>query len=94
MLRFLKAKRLKQEAAVERGPLYPAVFDALEAVRAYANSHGGQIELVSVTENGDVLIRMSGMCRGCPLSEITFKLGIEQQLKTLVPGINTVTKVN
>jgi Fe-S cluster biogenesis protein NfuA len=75
------------------GPLYAAVRDALTEVRAYARSHGGDIELVSVSEDGEVQVRMSGMCRGCPLSDITFKLGIEQQLKALVPGIVRVTKV-
>jgi Fe-S cluster biogenesis protein NfuA len=86
-------RRAKQDIPQERGPLYAAVHDALDAVRGYARSHGGDIELMSVSEDGEVLIRMSGMCRGCPLSDITFKLGIEEQLKTLVPGVRRVTKV-
>jgi Fe-S cluster biogenesis protein NfuA len=59
-------------------------------VRAYAQSHGGNIDLVSVTETGTVTIRFSGACKGCPLSGITLKLGIEEQLRIRVPGVRKV----
>lgn len=72
------------------GALYEAVQDAMAEVRAYALSHGGSIELLSVTENGVVTIRFAGACKGCPLSVITLKLGIEEQLKIRVPGVKRV----
>jgi len=59
-------------------------------VQAYARSHGGQIELVSVSDEGDVTVRMTGTCKGCPMAGITLKLGIENQLKALVPGVRRV----
>jgi Fe-S cluster biogenesis protein NfuA len=93
MLRTLFGLLSKQDIPHEQGPLYAAVRDALIEVRAYAQTHGGDIELVSVSEDGNVAVRMSGMCRGCPLSEMTFKIGIENQLKILVPGVRTVTKL-
>ncbi|AIE87630.1 Nitrogen-fixing NifU [Fimbriimonas ginsengisoli Gsoil 348] len=72
------------------GPLYPQVRSAMNDVQAYARSHGGEIELLSVTEEGDVTIRMAGACRGCPMSALTLKHGIEEQLRLLVPGVRKV----
>jgi Fe-S cluster biogenesis protein NfuA len=62
-------------------------------VQAYARSHGGAIELVSVSDSGDVTVKMSGACSGCPMSTITLKLGIESQLKLLVPGVGRVIQL-
>jgi Fe-S cluster biogenesis protein NfuA len=83
-------RRKNPEPAISEGPLYEAVRDAMADVRAYAMSHGGNIDLLSVTEAGVVSIRFSGACKGCPLSGITLKLGIEEQLKIRVPGVKKV----
>jgi len=64
----------------------------MEDVQAYARSHGGSIELVAVSEEGDVTIRMAGACRGCPMSALTLKHGIEEQLRILVPGVRKVVE--
>ncbi|MEZ0326152.1 MAG: NifU family protein [Fimbriimonas sp.] len=90
-LRKLLGSRLEPE--VEEGPLYPAVRDALIEVQAYARSHGGTIELISVTESGEVSVRFQGACKGCPVADLTFRHGIELQLKTLVPGVTRVIRV-
>jgi Fe-S cluster biogenesis protein NfuA len=73
-----------------QGPLYPQVRSAMSDVQAYARSHGGEIELLGVTEEGDVTVRMAGACRGCPMSSLTLKHGIEEQLKVLVPGVRKI----
>lgn len=62
----------------------------MEDVKAYARSHGGDIELVGVSDDGDVTVRMAGACRGCPMSAVTLKMGIEGQLRLLVPGVKRV----
>jgi Fe-S cluster biogenesis protein NfuA len=62
-------------------------------VQAYARSHGGKIELVSVSQEGEVRVRFQGACKGCPVADITFRIGIEQQLQQLVPGVRRVVKV-
>jgi len=74
----------------DQGPLFPQVKSAMADVQAYARSHGGSIELVTVSEEGDVTIRMAGACRGCPMSALTLKHGIEEQLRHLVPGVRKV----
>ena len=84
----------RKEEALEKGPLYPSVRDAMSDVQAYARSHGGQIHLLGVTDDGEVKIKMTGACHGCPMSTVTLKLGIEAQLRSLVPGVTKVTQVN
>lgn len=90
LIRNLLGRR--PEPAVQ-GPLYPAVKDAIASVQAYARSHGGEIELVGVSEEGDVTIRLRGACRGCPMSALTLKHGVEEQLQALVPGVRAVEQV-
>lgn len=77
----------------EAGPLYPQVKSAMQDVQAYARSHGGQIHLIGVSEEGDVKIRLTGACNGCPMSDLTLKRGIEEQLKQVVPGVRRVVQV-
>ncbi len=77
----------------EMGPLFPQVKAAMENVQAYARSHGGEIHLIGVSEEGDVTIKLTGACRGCPMSGLTLKHGIEMQLKELVPGVRKISQV-
>jgi Fe-S cluster biogenesis protein NfuA len=76
----------------QHGPLYPQVKDAMREVQAYARSHGGDIDLVGVNDEGDVRIRFRGTCVGCPMSSLTLKLGIEERLRVLVPGVKKVVQ--
>lgn len=88
MFKFLSRKPALEEAS--QGPLYAAVRAAMTDVQAYARSHGGEIQLVGVDEDGTVRIRFGGLCKSCPLSGITLKHGVEEQLKQLVPGVKKV----
>ena len=64
----------------------------LEEVRPMLALHRGDVELVKF-ENGVVYVRMLGMCQGCPLSQLTLKAGIEEILKSKVPGVDRVEAV-
>lgn len=90
MLRLFRKKEVK---VGEMGPLYPQVRAAMLDVQAYARSHGGEIHLLGVSESGDVSIRLTGACQGCPMSGLTLKHGIEEQLKILVPGVRKIIQV-
>ncbi len=79
--------------AVEMGPLFPQVKMAMVDVQAYARSHGGEIRLLGVSEEGDVKIKFSGACSGCPMSGLTLKHGIEEQLRALVPGVRKIVQI-
>lgn len=73
-----------------QGPLFAAVKECIGSVQAYARSHGGEIDLVGVSDEGDVTIRLRGACRGCPMSGLTLKHGIEEQLRAMVPGVRNI----
>jgi Fe-S cluster biogenesis protein NfuA/nitrite reductase/ring-hydroxylating ferredoxin subunit len=72
-------------------PLPPEdrVQDALEGVRPYLESHGGDVELVGV-EEGVVKVRLHGSCSGCPSSTMTLKLAIEDAIQKAAPEIERV----
>jgi len=62
-------------------------------MQPYAQSHGGQIELVSIKDY-NVALRLKGACDTCPLSFYTITLGFEQQLKTKIDNRLTVTIID
>jgi Fe-S cluster biogenesis protein NfuA len=90
MLKLFGKKEVREG---EMGPLYPQVRAAMLDVQAYARSHGGEIVLLGVSNDGDVSIKLTGACNGCPMSGLTLKHGIEEQLKILVPGVRKVLQV-
>jgi Fe-S cluster biogenesis protein NfuA len=90
MLKLFRKKEIKEG---EMGPLYPQVRAAMLDVQAYARSHGGEIHLVGVSNDGDVTIKLTGACNGCPMSGLTLKHGIEEQLKALVPGVRKINEI-
>jgi nitrite reductase/ring-hydroxylating ferredoxin subunit/Fe-S cluster biogenesis protein NfuA len=69
--------------------LFTRVAAALEEVRPYMKSHGGDVELVKVEEK-TVYVRLQGSCSGCSLSALTLKNGVEEAIKARVPEIEDV----
>ena len=63
---------------------------ALEDVRPYLGSHGGDVELVGVTEDGTVRLRLLGSCDGCPSSAVTLKLAVEGAVEAAAPEITGI----
>ncbi|MFC2135055.1 NifU family protein [Bacteroidota bacterium] len=74
--------------------LLEKVTEALEKVRPYLQADGGDVELVKVTEEGIVEVKLTGACVGCPMSQMTLRAGIERALLRDVPGIKRVEAVN
>jgi Fe-S cluster biogenesis protein NfuA len=66
---------------------------ALEQVRPNLQRDGGDVELVDVTEDGIVKVKLTGRCHSCPMSQMTLKMGIERFLKMNVPEVKTVESV-
>ena len=65
------------------------VRDALDGVRPYLGSHGGDVELLGV-EDGVAHVRMQGSCEGCPASAMTLKLAIEDAVLKAAPDVDRV----
>jgi len=63
---------------------------ALNKVRPLLQADGGNVELIEVTSDGVVKVRLTGACRGCPLSEMTLKAGVEKIVKQEVPEVTKV----
>ena len=67
------------------------VKKALEMVRPMLQQDGGDIELVDVDEDkGIVKVNLTGACKGCPISQMTLKAGIERYLQSEIPEVNSV----
>jgi len=66
---------------------------ALEKVRPALQRDGGDVELVEVTEDGVVKVRLQGACQGCPMAQMTLQMGIERVLKEMVPEVKTVEAI-
>jgi Fe-S cluster biogenesis protein NfuA len=69
------------------------VEKALDKVRPSLQADGGDVELVKVEDNGVVKVKLTGACAGCPMSQMTLKMGIEKLLKKEVPGVTAVEAV-
>jgi len=66
---------------------------ALNQVRPTLQKDGGDVVLVDVTDDGIVKVQLTGACKGCPMSQMTLKEGIEKFIKAEVPEINKVEAV-
>ena len=69
------------------------VEKVLNLIRPAVQSDGGDVELVEVTGEGAVSVRLHGACVGCPSSTMTLQAGIERNLKQRVPGVTSVHAV-
>lgn len=69
------------------------VTEALDKIRPSLQADGGDVELIDVTADGVVQVRLQGACAGCPMSQMTLKNGIERYLKQTVPEVKSVENV-
>lgn len=65
----------------------------IEKIRPSLQMEGGDVELVEVTPDGVVKVRLKGRCVGCPFSALTLKAGIEREIKNEVPEVKEVVSV-
>jgi Fe-S cluster biogenesis protein NfuA len=69
------------------------VESALEKVRPALQADGGDVQLIDVDDDGVVKLTLQGACAGCPMSQMTLKMGIEKILKQNVPEVKSVESV-
>jgi Fe-S cluster biogenesis protein NfuA len=69
------------------------VEQVLNEVRPGLQADGGDVELVDVTEDGIVKVKLTGACAGCPMSTMTLKMAIEKKLKEQIPDVKAVEQV-
>ena len=66
----------------------------LNKIRPQLQADGGGVDLVEVQDDGVVRVKLTGACGGCPMSQMTLKMGIERVLKQEVPEVQRVESVN
>lgn len=69
------------------------VEKALQEVRPFLNSDGGDITLISIVDDKHVTVRLEGACNSCSVSQMTLKTGVETTIKKFAPQIETVTNI-
>ncbi len=69
------------------------VQEVIDEIRPMLQADGGDVELVEVTEDGVVRVRLTGACGGCPMSQITLSRGIESRLRASIPEVARVESV-
>ena len=74
--------------------LHDKVFQALEQLRPYLKSDGGDMELVEITEENVVKVKLLGACKTCNMSAMTLKAGLVEALKNSAPQIVGVEAVD
>ncbi len=73
--------------------LMEKVQSALNNIRPFLNSDGGDIELIDITEDMVAQVRLLGNCEGCKMSVSTMKAGVESTVKNFVPEIKSVEAI-
>jgi len=74
--------------------MHEKVEKALETIRPYLIADGGDVQLIKVTQEGIVEVKLNGACSDCPMSQMTLRAGVERALIREVPGIRRVEAVN
>ena len=69
------------------------VQEVLNQVRPTLQADGGDVELVDVSDEGIVSVRLTGACGSCPMSTMTLKMGIERTLMENLPEVKEVVQV-
>ena len=69
------------------------VETALDEIRPFLNSDGGDISLVSIDDDKHVKVQLHGACAGCSVNQMTLNTGVEMTIKKHVPQIETVTSI-
>ena len=69
------------------------VEEVLDLVRPALQADGGDVELVDVSEEGIVSVKLTGACGSCPMSTMTLKMGIEKTLMEKIPSVKEVVQV-
>lgn len=81
------------ESGSDAGSLTDRVRRVLEMIRPAVQADGGDLELVDITPESLVRIRLHGACVGCPSSNVTLQMGIERNLREYVPEIKGVISI-
>jgi Fe-S cluster biogenesis protein NfuA len=81
-------------AAQKQTELIKKIEAALDSIRPYLEADGGNVRIVELQADGVLKLEFVGNCQGCPMSSMTFKAGVEEAVKRLVPEIKSIEIVS
>ena len=82
------------ETVVTNDQLIDKIERALDSMRPYLATDGGNVRVLEVTEDKTVRLELLGSCGSCPMSAMTFKGGLEEAILRAVPEITRVEAIN
>ncbi|HNW97005.1 MAG TPA: NifU family protein [Bacteroidales bacterium] len=74
--------------------LIEKVEKVIDQIRPYLQADGGNIQFVRMTDDNVVYVELQGACKGCPMSMMTLKSGVEEAVKKAIPEIKSVEATN
>ncbi len=77
----------------EKSAIIEKIKHAIEEVRPYLKADGGDVELVELTSDNTVKVKLTGACDGCPFSMMTLRAGIEQAIRKNFPELKELIAV-
>jgi Fe-S cluster biogenesis protein NfuA len=82
------------ETAVSNQELFDRVEKALDSIRPYLKSDGGDVKLLEVTADNDVKLELLGNCSSCAMSAMTLRAGVEEAIRKMAPEVKGVVAIN
>jgi Fe-S cluster biogenesis protein NfuA len=73
--------------------LHDQIISALDGIRPYLQVDGGDVELLEVQNGSDVILKLTGACSNCHMSDMTMTAGIEETLRRSIPGLGKIIAV-
>jgi Fe-S cluster biogenesis protein NfuA len=83
-----------KETSFNKTELIKIIEDTLTQLRPFLEADGGDLELVEITDEGIVKLKLLGACSNCSMSSMTLKAGVEEAIKKAAPQIKSVIAVN
>ena len=74
--------------------IHEIVIRAIDELRPYLHNDGGDMELVEITNDNIVFVKLIGACKTCSVSSVTIKAGLEENLKIIAPEIKAVKAID
>ena len=79
---------------IDKTSIESKVREALDQLRPFLHNDGGDMELVEITDDATLVVRLLGSCQSCSMSMMTLKAGLEESVKKAAPEVKEVIAIN
>lgn len=80
--------------SIDKKSIEEKVLSSMEQLRPFLHADGGDMELVEITDDAVVVVRLLGACSDCSMSMMTLKAGLEEAVKKMAPEVKSVVALN